>query len=125
MERESPSAWAIRAWGLPLANKKPFLRNSTRWRPPERWPRRVPDLAWRLRASWRNFTAAAFVWKAGWEKAAGFWCGRSEEHTSELQSLRHLVCRLLVCRKTHFRSGRKSTRLNSSHLGRSYALFSL
>src|SRR5262245_25211902 len=24
--------------------------------------------------------------------------GRSEEHTSELQSLRHLVCRLLLCR---------------------------
>src|ERR1039458_2957454 len=23
-------------------------------------------------------------------------CGRSEEHTSELQSLRHLVCRLLL-----------------------------
>src|SRR5258705_779264 len=24
---------------------------------------------------------------------------RSEEHTSELQSLRHLVCRLLLCKK--------------------------
>src|SRR5436853_5994480 len=29
------------------------------------------------------------------------WCGnpRSEEHTSELQSLRHLVCRLLLEKK--------------------------
>src|SRR5258705_3184248 len=27
---------------------------------------------------------------------------RSEEHTSELQSLRHLVCRLLLAKKTHF-----------------------
>src|SRR5258705_6063601 len=27
--------------------------------------------------------------------------GRSEEHTSELQSLRHLVCRLLLEKKTH------------------------
>src|ERR1039458_8113151 len=90
---------------------------------------------------------------------------RSEEHTSELQSLRHLVCRLF-----HVRSGesrdlhsfptrrssdlakqaadqkagekraedeqkqkkaptlyrdRKSTRLNSSHLGISYAVFSM
>src|SRR5258705_4164980 len=27
----------------------------------------------------------------------GFW--RSEEHTSELQSLRHLVCRLLLVKK--------------------------
>src|SRR5438045_8138888 len=26
-------------------------------------------------------------------------CGRSEEHTSELQSLRHLVCRLLLEKK--------------------------
>src|SRR5437899_6911271 len=32
--------------------------------------------------------------------------GRSEEHTSELQSLRHLVCRLLLAKKPycHFRS---------------------
>src|SRR5947199_7208298 len=29
----------------------------------------------------------------------GFQHGRSEEHTSELQSLRHLVCRLLLEKK--------------------------
>src|SRR5258705_5771825 len=29
---------------------------------------------------------------------------RSEEHTSELQSLRHLVCRLLLAKKTFCRS---------------------
>src|SRR5258705_11196272 len=30
------------------------------------------------------------------------WClWRSEEHTSELQSLRHLVCRLLLEKKKH------------------------
>src|SRR5262245_34333729 len=29
-------------------------------------------------------------------KMISFWDGRSEEHTSELQSLRHLVCRLLL-----------------------------
>src|SRR5205814_3190900 len=28
-------------------------------------------------------------------------CARSEEHTSELQSLRHLVCRLLLEKKKH------------------------
>src|ERR1035438_2027331 len=87
---------------------------------------------------------------------------RSEEHTSELQSLRHLVCRLpprwtLFPYTTLFRSrlppipparalpcpgitllalttgftwrnkgsDRKSTRLNSSHLGISYAVFHL
>src|SRR5262245_62717128 len=33
--------------------------------------------------------------------AAGFW--RSEEHTSELQSLRHLVCRLLLEKKKKIR----------------------
>src|SRR5437899_8668334 len=30
--------------------------------------------------------------------------GRSEEHTSELQSLRHLVCRLLLEKKKHLLS---------------------
>src|SRR5258708_18091064 len=29
----------------------------------------------------------------------GFWSGRSEEHTSELQSPDHLVCRLLLEKK--------------------------
>src|SRR5258705_4974207 len=29
-------------------------------------------------------------------RPAPTWHGRSEEHTSELQSLRHLVCRLLL-----------------------------
>src|SRR5215472_9639248 len=33
-------------------------------------------------------------------------CRRSEEHTSELQSLRHLVCRLLLEKKKHTRSRR-------------------
>src|ERR1039458_6785309 len=42
---------------------------------------------------------------------------RSEEHTSELQSLRHLVCRLLLEKKT--------TRLTSRHSSISESLFSL
>src|SRR5258705_1971039 len=32
---------------------------------------------------------------------SGFGAQRSEEHTSELQSLRHLVCRLLLEKKNH------------------------
>src|SRR6202453_1138439 len=48
---------------------------------------------------------------------------RSEEHTSELQSPIHLVCRLLLEKKE--RRDRKSTRLNSSHLYISYAVFCL
>src|SRR5262245_64479046 len=43
--------------------------------------------------------------------------GRSEEHTSELQSLRHLVCRLLLEKKKQTQKLRKqllvSTTLNS------------
>src|ERR1035441_4090751 len=109
--------------------------------------------------------AALLLAPAGFEWApAGFAVlFRSEEHTSELQSLRHLVCRLLVqgageggellsfptrrssdlsfCRRSRppcswrrralngprpvllCSSDRKSTRLNSSHLGISYAVF--
>src|SRR5260370_21509773 len=36
--------------------------------------------------------------------------GRSEEHTSELQSHLNLVCRLLLEKKTKFRPTRASTR---------------
>src|SRR5438093_7001707 len=34
-----------------------------------------------------------------WHVASGIWSCRSEEHTSELQSLTNLVCRLLLGRK--------------------------
>src|ERR1039458_10712032 len=49
---------------------------------------------------------------------------RSEEHTSELQSLRHLVCRLLLERKKPRHPScidRKGTRLNSRPLRPSMA----
>src|ERR1035441_3979991 len=45
----------------------------------------VPPIAW---ATWRANSLAC-----------GMKVGRSEEHTSELQSLRHLVCRLLLAKK--------------------------
>src|SRR5437899_5412429 len=38
---------------------------------------------------------------------------RSEEHTSELQSLRHLVCRLLLEKKKEKRSSTRSARSQS------------
>src|SRR5437899_6730292 len=41
-------------------------------------------------------------------RRARFHAGRSEEHTSELQSLRHLVCRLLLEKKTTAPSARSS-----------------
>src|SRR5947199_7401717 len=38
----------------------------------------------------------------GYRQMAGYLAGdRSEEHTSELQSLRHLVCRLLLEKKNN------------------------
>src|SRR5436853_5644622 len=45
------------------------------------------SLPWRLKSDMRRFRART------WGKP------RSEEHTSELQSLRHLVCRLLLEKK--------------------------
>src|SRR3712207_7458590 len=45
--------------------------------------------------------------------------GRSEEHTSELQSRQYLVCRLLLEKKTN----QKITHLNSNLANISYALF--
>src|ERR1035441_6679435 len=39
---------------------------------------------------------SAFVLLLLWLSIEGFFALRSEEHTSELQSLRHLVCRLLL-----------------------------
>src|ERR1035441_2595423 len=116
---------------------------------------------------WRSARPAppSAPFRARQNRCRGNLRNRSEEHTSELQSLRHLVCRLLlvIIRRpprstlfpytTLFRSvdgvllvllrlqllfargktvveetfviDRKSTRLNSSHLGISYAVFCL
>src|SRR5437899_6409504 len=46
----------------------------------------------------RNRTAATMAASVN-ARARLFWTRRSEEHTSELQSLRHLVCRLLLEKK--------------------------
>src|SRR5262245_62570478 len=45
--------------------------------------------------------AAEATTRANHQNPSRCWpaCGRSEEHTSELQSLRHLVCRLLLEKK--------------------------
>src|SRR5437899_5936158 len=40
---------------------------------------------------------------------------RSEEHTSELQSLRHLVCRLLLEKKKKKKNKRKQSTRNQQH----------
>src|ERR1035441_7431212 len=46
-------------------------------------------------------TANPWANAGGESKATMPSAGRSEEHTSELQSLRHLVCRLLLCTNDH------------------------
>src|SRR5262245_62264317 len=41
---------------------------------------------------------------------------RSEEHTSELQSLRHLVCRLLLEKKKNKTYNIKDSHINTTHI---------
>src|SRR5262245_63477472 len=48
---------------------------------------------------------------------------RSEEHTSELQSLRHLVCRLLLEKKK--KQKKQRTPYNSKHCDASHIMLSL
>src|SRR5258705_8344631 len=53
---------------------------------------------------------AMFRWRVQAETAALAPLIRSEEHTSELQSLRHLVCRLLLENKNAHRALRAARR---------------
>src|SRR5690554_7569371 len=45
------------------------------------------------------YSADSFVEKTSWSAKNGYYIVRSEEHTSELQSRPHLVCRLLLEKK--------------------------
>src|SRR5256884_505585 len=76
---------------------------------PHHWSRKRPfgcRAHWKLQRSLpcarndflprRNFSALRCTCFSG---LPGFRCGRSEEHTSELQSRLHLVCRLLLEKK--------------------------
>src|SRR5947199_3370962 len=57
---------------------------------------------------WKNSTSPAATFSTGSPDGEGGGV-RSEEHTSELQSLRHLVCRLLLEKKKNiWRKGRPS-----------------
>src|SRR2546429_5192530 len=59
-----------------------------------------------FRQGGRSHTVHGFGARAGYNLAAGLGTvnGRSEEHTSELQSRLHLVCRLLLEKKNSYRS---------------------
>src|SRR5699024_12623087 len=63
-----------------------------------RWPE-GPVLGWRARRPRRSVRARD---RGGPGRLGATWCapGRSEEHTSELQSRFDLVCRLLLEKKT-------------------------
>src|SRR5205823_11298113 len=54
---------------------------------------------------------------AAMEKPLGLQRSRSEEHTSELQSLAYLVCRLLLEKKNHARRTRTTPCARSSFIG--------
>src|SRR5215203_7513092 len=47
------------------------------------------------------------TWSCPWPSPAASRTGRSEEHTSELQSRQYLVCRLLLETNKHKRPGRE------------------
>src|SRR5262249_59380210 len=74
-----------------LVRSHDFARPAILWR---RWPQTPP----RSPACWRR-------WRPGTRRR---WIGsprssRSEEHTSELQSLTNIVCRLLLEKKKQYR----------------------
>src|SRR3990170_5001073 len=56
---------------------------------------------------------------SAWKKNV---CSRSEEHTSELQSPDHLVCRLLLDKNNIYGIDRKIIRMNYTHYIISFAL---
>src|ERR1041384_97517 len=67
---------------------------------------------------------AAPVLEIWTERACNDFAGRSEEHTSELQSLAYLVCRLLLEKKTscgHPPPGRPPSPARRAHAGASSA----
>src|SRR5258707_2610494 len=70
---------------------------------------RVPGVAsrgtdGRRRGVWHYRESRSRVWRSG-DRSAG---GRSEEHTSELQSRQYLVCRLLLEKKKNMTDRRHS-----------------
>src|SRR2546429_3655408 len=73
---------------------------------------RSPSVGARWHAAAVFFPAAAGLWQ------------RSEEHTSELQSRLHLVCRLLLEKKNAWQLRRGSSRCLSPHLPSMRPLFS-
>src|SRR5205823_10409004 len=91
-------AWDARADGLAPAVPRPRSRDPDHRRGHRRAAR---DPAPGRRRAAGGGAASGAVWRvvAVVRGAAGGALGRSEEHTSELQSLAYLVCRLLLEKK--------------------------
>src|SRR5690625_6405480 len=85
--------WALAQQGEGMPKKKRRRRRS-----PQRAPRPVPEQS---TAERRDVVAAFERWRSSTMTEAQIAAGadRSEEHTSELQSRGHLVCRLLLEKK--------------------------
>src|SRR5690554_7613288 len=73
-----------------------MIPNSTKWFPPPELPNCVHALSFKFRNN--SFSLNNLFSKISW---SDLYCPRkrSEEHTSELQSRPHLVCRLLLEKK--------------------------
>src|SRR2546425_2978821 len=79
---------------LSLHDALPIFYSSGRARILSRWLRFGPRLAWRASCGSDVTTQSSRTLSSGICKRV-----RSEEHTSELQSLAYLVCRLLLEKK--------------------------
>src|SRR2546429_5869232 len=87
---DDPSFYAAQVWRPALVGNLPARRSqqTSAWR-----PGRVL-LVSQIQGDWRLVPLR--TWAARWPRKP---CCRSEEHTSELQSRLHLVCRLLLEKK--------------------------
>src|SRR5690625_5547104 len=56
-------------------------------------------IRWTSRRSWQRSTVTPAASRRGYQAVVSLHTQRSEEHTSELQSRGHLVCRLLLEKK--------------------------
>src|SRR5262245_1506478 len=89
----------------------PSCKVSTSAFPCRTWPRRIASTCTSLLSNspWRNSWTVTFVGVRGGrvpsvrQTACRSRAAISEEHTSELQSLRHLVCRLLLEKKNKYK----------------------
>src|SRR5262245_62181531 len=76
--------------------------------------RRSPTIRLRRRSQWSSIQTATLTVRLGITTGVIASVARSEEHTSELQSLRHLVCRLLLEKKKNNNQHAQSEQLNST-----------